>query len=373
MLHVDIPTPSQLQKLMSARGEAHVSFYLRTTPETQNIGQARTELGNLLKTAVAQLEAANTPKRTIWPIEEQVGDLLDDDEFWRFQANSLAVFVTPGSLRSFRLPNRLTDMVQVADRFHVKPLLRAASVGAHAFVLALAENEVRLIEVFADLPAQEVTVPGMPKDAASHAGTANVNSRSHSGRLGGSEGQNVLLRAYARAVDGALRPVLAGRTEPLIVAAADPLASMFRSVCSHDTLAADGIKTSPVRLSPGDLADAARPILDGLQAGLVQEAHALFSARENDGRATTQVARAARAATFGAVEILLVDIDEVLPGTVDDATGDVTFAKEDSAQTYGVVDEIAARVLQSGGRVMAVRRDEIPQAASLAAILRYAV
>ncbi|MDP2083968.1 MAG: hypothetical protein Q8K20_02115 [Gemmobacter sp.] len=128
-----------------------------------------------------------------------------------------------------------------------------------------------------------------------------------------------------------------------------------------------------MRLSPGDLADAARPILDGLQAGLVQEAHALFSARENDGRATTQVARAARAATFGAVEILLVDIDEVLPGTVDDATGDVTFAKEDSAQTYGVVDEIAARVLQSGGRVMAVRRDEIPQAASLAAILRYAV
>lgn len=373
MLYVDIPTTPELQKLISARGEAHVSFYLRTTPETQNIGQARIELGNLLKTAVEQLEAVGTPKRTIWPIEEQVSDLLDDDEFWRFQANSLAVFVTPGSLRAFRLPNRLTDMVQVSDRFHVKPLLRAVSVQAHAFVLSLAENEVKLIEVFADLAPQEVKVPGLPKDAASHAGTANVNSRSYSGRKGGAEGQNILLRGYARAVDAALRPVLAGRSEPLIVAAADPLYSMFHSVCSHGGLAAEGIKTSPVRMTPAELAEAARPILDGIQAGLVAEAHALYAARENDGRATTQVARAARAATFGAVETLLVDIDEVVPGTVDETTGEVTFEKEESAMSYGVVDEIAGRVLQSGGKVMAVRRDEIPQGASLAAILRYAV
>lgn len=373
MLYVDIPTTPELNKLISARGDALVSFYLRTTPETQNIGQSRIELGNLLKQAVAQLEAVGTPKRTIWPIEEQVGDLLDDDEFWRFQANSLALFVSPDKLRAFRLPNALTDMVQVADRFHVKPLLRAVSIQSHAFVLALAENEVRLVEVFADLPAQEVKVPGMPKDAASHAGTANVNSRSYSNRKGGAEGQNVLLRAYARAVDAALRPVLSGRSEPLIVAAADPLFSMFSSVSSHDGLAAEGIKTSPVRMSPQELAEAARPILDGIQAGLVQDAHALFSARENEGRATTQVARAARAATYGAVEMLLVDIDEVVPGTVDETTGEVSFDKKESAASYGVVDEIAGRVLQSGGKVMAVRRDEIPQGASLAAILRYAV
>ncbi len=373
MLYVDIPTAPELQKLVAHRGEASVSFYLRTTPETQNIGPSRTELGNLLKTAVAQLEAVGTEKRTIWPIEEQVHDLLDDDDFWKFQANSLAVFVTPRSLRSFRLPNHLTDMVQVSDRFHIKPLLRAVSVQQHAFVLALAENEVRLVEVFADLPAQEVKVPDMPKDAASAAGTANVNSRSYAQRKGGSEGQNILLRAFCRKVDAALRPVLAGRSEPLILAATDPLASMFRSVSSHDHLAPEGIRTSPVRMSAAELAEAARPILDALHARVIGDVHALFSARENEGRATTQIARAARAATFGAVDTLLVDIDEVVPGTVDETTGEVTFEKEESAISYGVVDEIAGRVLASGGRVLAVRRDDIPQGASLAAILRYAI
>jgi hypothetical protein len=373
MLYVDIPTPAELQTIVAARGDVLVSFYLPTTPETQKIDQARTELGNLLKKAEAQLEEAGTPKRSIWPISEQVGDLLDDDEFWAHQANSLAVFVTPESLRTFRLPTHLQAMAQVADRFHLKPLLRSVSVQQHAFVLALAENEVRLIEVFADLPAQEVKVPGLPKDAASAVGTANVNSRNYSNRKGGSEGQNVLLRAFARKVDAALRPVLTGRAEPLIIAAADPLFSIYRSVCSFDGLAAEGVKASPVRTTAAQLAESARPILDGLHAEAIANVHALFAERENEGRATTQLARAARAATYGAVDTLLIDIDEVVPGRVDEASGEITLEDHESATTYGVVDEIAGRVLSAGGRVLAVRREDIPQGASLAAILRYAV
>jgi len=373
MLYVDIPTESELQALVSARGEASVSLYLPTTPETQHIASARTELGQLLKQAEAQLEAVDTAKRTIWPISEQVHDLMDDDDFWAHQANSLALFVTPDSLRAYRLPNHLHAMVQVSDRFHIKPILRAVSVQQHAFVLALAENEVRLIEVFADLPAQEVKVQGMPKDAASAVGTANVNSRNYSNRKGGAEGQNVLLRAFCRKVDAALRPVLSGRSEPLIIAATDPLLSIFRSVNSYDALAADAIQTSPVRITASELAEAARPILDTLHTQAIAEVHSIFAARENEGRATTQIARAARAATFGAVDTLLIDIDEVVAGTVDETTGEVTFADEEGAHSYGVVDEIACRVLASKGRVLAVRREDIVQGESLAAILRYAI
>lgn len=373
MLYVDIPTPAQLAGLIAARSDASVSFYLSTTTDTQAIDQARIQLGNLLKDAMAQLEAVGTPKRTLWPIEEMVQDLQDDDDFWTHQAHSLAIFVTPEKLRSFRLPNRLHDMVQVADRFHLKPLLRATSVGQHAFVLALEENAVRLIEVTADLPAVVVKVDNLPKDAASAAGTASVNSRSYAQRKGGGEGQKVLLRAYARKVDAALRPVLDGRVEPLILAATEPLASIFRSVCSYDHLAGQEVRTSPNRMSEGDLARAARPILDGLHDDLLAEVRELYRVRENEGRATTQIARAARAATFGAVDTLLVDIDEVVPGSVDETTGEITLDDAATAANYGVVDEIAARVIGAGGRVLAVRREDIPNNESLAAILRYAI
>lgn len=373
MLYVDIPTRSELDGLLAMRSDASVTLVLKTTANTKDTDKARIQLGNLLKQAVDQLESIGVDKRTVAAIEEQVHDLQDDDDFWQFQANSLALFITPASLRSFRLPTHLEDMVQVSDRFHVKPLLRAAGFGQHAFVLALEENAVRLIEVTADMPAVEVRVPDMPKDAASFAGTANVNSRSYAQRKGGGEGQKVLLRAYARRIDAVLRPVLAGRHEPLILAASQPMNGIFRSVCTFGGLAEEGIDTSPATMTAGEIAEAARPILDGLHAALIASVRETFSARENEGRATKQIADAARAATFGAVETLLIDMDEALPGLVDETTGAVTFDDAESAGSYGIVDEIAARVLQSGGTVHAVRRKDIPGNGSLAAILRYAV
>ncbi len=373
MLYVDLPTQPEIRRLVSERHEASVSIYVGTTPETQNIGASRTRLGQLLKEAEAQLETAGAAKRTIWPISEQVNDLIDDDEFWRVQANGLAVLVTPEGLRSYRLPTHLTDMVQVSDRFHLKPLLRAISVPQHAFVLALEENRIRLIEVTADLPGQEVRVPDMPKDAASAVGVSTVNSRNASGRVHGSEGQNLRLRQFARKVDAALRPVLAGREEPLIIAATDPLWSIFRSVNSYSHLAEDGIRTSPATMSVDEISAAARPVLDEIHSKSLAEITDLFMTRRKDRRATTDMSDAARAATMGAVDTLLVDIDVVVPGTVDDGTGQITLAEEQSGSTYGVIDEIAARTILGGGRVLGVRAEDIPDGKKLAAILRYAV
>jgi hypothetical protein len=372
MLHVDIPTTADLRDLATRRHEASVSLYLATTPQTQHIGEARTRLGHLLKEAETQLEAAETPKRTIWPISEQVNDLIDDDDFWQTQANGLAILVTPDRLLSFRLPTKLTDTVQVSDRFHLKPLMRVASFPQAAYVLALEENRVRVIEVSADMPPNEVRIPDMPRDAAAVAGTANVNSRSASGRIHGDEGQNVRLRQYARRIDAALRPFLAGREEPLILAATDPMLSLYRSTSTYARLAGEAIVKSPVRMSETELAAEARPILDKLHSDRLAEVRALYEERKSAGRATKDVAQAARAATMGAVDTLMVDIDRVVPGSVDDA-GAVTFAEAAGADSYGVIDEIAGRVLLSGGTVVGARAEDLPGDTGLAAILRYAV
>lgn len=66
-----------------------------------------------------------------------------------------------------------------------------------------------------------------------------------------------------------------------------------------------------------------------------------------------------------------MDIDETVPGFVDETDGTLTLDDSDDAANYGVVDEIARRVLLARGRVLAVRREDIPGNGPAAAILRY--
>ena len=100
--------------------------------------------------------------------------------------------------------------------------------------------------------------------------------------------------------------------------------------------------------------------------------HETYGVIASQRRAAADIADVARAATFGLVDTVLVDIDEVVPGRVDEETGAITIDETDDAVNYGVVDEIARRVWLNGGKVLAVRRDDIPGNGSVAAILRYA-
>jgi hypothetical protein len=364
-MHTDIPTRRQIEQLLDARRPDCVSIYVSTTPIPQDAEAERIELKNLAREAVEQLEAAGAERGALSEIREALEELVDDAAFWAEQAHSLAVFATADGMTTFRLPNRLTSEVEVGDRFYVKPLLRATTFPQAAFVLALAAGSVRLVEFTRDDAAFEVAVPGMPTDAGP------IGTGASDARMLGDAGQKVRLRQYARSVDQALRGVLGGHELPLILAATEPLASIYRSVSGAPQLAGPGIDGNPEGMSDAELADAARGVLDQLYAEELASVRERFEARASGERASTDVATVARAATHGAVATLLVDIDEKLPGAVDEAGG-VTLS-DDDAVSYGVVDEIARRVIVHGGEVLAVRREDIPGGATLAAILRYAL
>ena len=180
------------------------------------------------------------------------------------------------------------------------------------------------------------------------------------------------LAQYCRKIDAALRPVLSGTSLPLIIAATEPLASIYRSISSHHELLPDTLTHSNDRSTPGEIADAARPVLDAAHARELADFVEVFEQRTDTGRTITDVADAARAATFGSIDTMGVNMDGALPGRIDEETGAVTFEKTESAGSYGVVDEIVSRALATGAKVLAVRKEDIPGGGELAATLRYA-
>ena len=371
ILPTDIPTRAQLERLLAARDPSSVSIYLPTKPSSRGDAE-RIELKNLATEASTQLEKSGAARADVAAIDDELADLVDDDEFWRRQARSLALFLTPTTSSTFRLPNNLTAIVAVSDRFHLKPLLRAVTFSHTAFVLALSQNGVRLLEIAPELDPEEIRIPDLPKDVASAVGKSSIRDRAPSGRIQGTEGQKTRMRQYARQIDQALRPLLNGHDLPLILAAAEPMDSIYRSVNSYPNLATAALPGNPDAISDAELTESVRRVLDDLYAAELHTVQQTYALRASQRRASTDIADVARAATYGLVDTVLVDIDEAVPGSVEEETGAVTFDDADDAINYGVVDEIARRVWLNGGKVLAVRRDDIPGKGSVAAILRYA-
>ncbi|MEO6867817.1 MAG: hypothetical protein ABI200_07330 [Gaiellales bacterium] len=370
MLHTDIPTSEDIHRLASSRHATSVSIYLPTSLIANENDAARLQLKNLTGEATSQLRDAGTAKADIDKIEEELFDLIDDTMFWTYTSHSLAIFATPESVQVFRIPSRLVAAVEVSDRFLIKPLMRAVTFPHSAFVIALAQNSVRLIEVSADSPAKTVDVSGLPDSIADYITKAPIVDRSPSGRVQGDR-QKAQMRQYARSIDNGVRGVLAGRQVPIILAGTEPLLSVYRSVNTSSLLAKDEIPGNPENRTDSELAEQTRPILDAMYAESIKNARELFDARSAEGRTALDLGDIARAATNGAVDTIFVNIDESVPGSIDEMTGAVTIDEADDAINYGVVDEIVRRVLLSRGRVLAVRADEVPGDGAAAAILRY--
>jgi Bacterial archaeo-eukaryotic release factor family 11 len=391
MLHIDIPTLVEFKALAQIKGETCISLYLPTSHLGTDAKFNRTAFKDLAKEALSQLREAGTDKKKISLFEGRFEhlagpeqDVQDEDkirklqrakpdpieEFWHYQASGLAVLATPDMMRTFRLPNRPKPLAEVADRLHLTPLIRAMTSPHGVYVLALAEESVRLIRAFANFPPQRLQVPDLPSSAEDATHRPSIHVRAPRRRLQNLEGEKVLLHQYVRKVEHAVHAALAEQNAPLVLAAEEPVASMFRSLNTYPRLADEMIEGNPDLVTDAELEDAAIPILDRLYA---RELKAVIARYEElkPRRATTDVSYAAHAATAGAVDQLLVDLDAVIPGLVSDIDGSVTYSASDDAETYSVVDEIARRALYTGARVMGARKEELPGQAPLTAILRY--
>ena len=81
----------------------------------------------------------------LWVLEP-ADALLADGDFWQHQSDGLAVFASDGQFERFRVPLRLEELVIVARRFQLKPLFPLLTGDGHFYILALSQNEVRLLE-----------------------------------------------------------------------------------------------------------------------------------------------------------------------------------------------------------------------------------
>ncbi len=143
---IDALSRETLKALIEQRDLASVSLYMPTHRAGSQIQEGPVRLKNLLKQAEKELLDRGMRTRNVQKLLEPAEGLVPDSLFWKYQSDGLALFLSPGSFLFFRLPLDFEELVVVNERFHLKPLLPLLTGDGHFYILALSQNEVRLLE-----------------------------------------------------------------------------------------------------------------------------------------------------------------------------------------------------------------------------------
>jgi hypothetical protein len=378
---VDAIRRTDLQRLALGRPGPCVSVFLPTHRAGREVEQAPIRLKNLLRQATEALEADGVKAPTTKSLLAPLRRLLDDRLFWQYQSDGLALFSRPGWWRSFRVPLDLPELAVVDDRFHVTPLLPLLAGDGHFFVLALSQNQIRLLEGTRDR-VEEVDLPGVPLGVRDALQGEEVQKQlqlyvANRGRVGAGgvyhghghpgEGQAERILRYLRKVDRGLREVLADERAPMVLAAVEHLSPIFRKANTYPQLVDEVVPGSPEGLNPHELHARAWPIVEPLFLRAQREAAARYDRLAGTGLTSQDPQDIVRAAENGRIETLFVSQHPAGPSA---AAGDVSVSDEDS-RLRDMLELATVTALSKGGTVYVIPAGEVPGGGSAAAVFRY--
>lgn len=373
-----------LPELIAAQQAPCLSLYQPTHRTHPANAQDHIRFGNLLKNLEESL-LLNYPNGKTAAMLKPFKALVDDNEFWKYNLDGLAVFAAPGFFKVVRMQRPVPELVVAANSFHLKPLRRALQTVDRFHVLGLAMDRVVLFEGNRDALDELKPAEGVPltitdalgeeltekhQTVASYGGAGSGDMRH--GHGGKKDEVDKDTERFFRAVD---RAVMEHHTKPsghsLVLAALPEHQAVFRRVSHNARLLEEAVAMDPTGVDPEKLRrlvwEAVEPRYHAHVRGLVEQ----FGTAKAQGLGSDDLMDVAEAAAAGRVGAVLVDADQAIAGRLDAANGKVIFDSLLDPRVDDLLDELSELVAERGGTVMVVPGDVMPTKTGVAATYRY--
>ncbi|HEY9730053.1 MAG TPA: hypothetical protein V6D50_26705, partial [Chroococcales cyanobacterium] len=139
----------ELKKLVEQPKGLCVSIYMPIQRAGVELQQNSPRLKNLKRDAENKILESGLSEGEAWEFLQPIQNIIDsnDETFWQqYNGDGLAIFVASGVCHYYRLPLNFQELVVVTDHFHLKPLLPLLIGDEKYYVLALSQQDVRLLE-----------------------------------------------------------------------------------------------------------------------------------------------------------------------------------------------------------------------------------
>lgn len=391
----------EIEPLLRASGGPCVSIFLPTFRAGGERQQNPIRLKNVVRGIAERLEedwGMRSPDAD--ELLDPVKRLVDDNSFWLHQSDGLALFLSPDTFKSFRLPVRLNELAVVEKRFHLKPLLPLLSGDGdgHFYILCLSRKNIRLLSASRfrvdEIDLESQGVPTSFEDALGelerrpvqiHVGTsAKTPHRFSLGKKGSptftghgtqEDDLGAELRNYLERFDDALGRIDVDRRAPVVLAGVEYLLPIYRDAATtFQNICEDALRGNMEMEKAEDLHAAAWEIVEPHFLQERRRAAERFGDLTGSGRSSTELNDVLPAAHDGRVESLFVARGVRVWGSYDNDKRKITFQLDQNGPRNGnedLLDLAAVQTYLNGGKVFVVEQQEVPEGKSLAAVFRY--
>jgi hypothetical protein len=385
---MDLLTQDDMRSLVGRKDTSCVTIYLPTHPVGEDIQQDPIRFKNLLRKAEGLLEAEGMKKSALEKVLSPGRTLLKDTYFWQCQSDGLAVFATDGFFRYFRLPVSFEELAVVSERFHIKPLIPLLSESGRFYVLALSQNEIRLLQGSAHT-VTEVQLEDVPtslgealkydhpeKQLQYHTGTPSHGGKRpavfHGQGVGTDDAKHkVEIKRYFDLVDKGIYEILSDQHDPLVLVGVEYLLPIYREANSYPHLLEEGVTGNPEHLSAKELHEKTWKVVEPVFTEGRRKAQEVYQGLAGTGRTSDDIEEVVPAAYQGRVDTLFVTLDAHRWGRFDTKKADLELHDQQQPGDEDVLDLAAIHSLINKGKVYVVKADQMPDGEPLAAVFRY--
>ncbi|PKO09502.1 MAG: hypothetical protein CVU40_09370 [Chloroflexi bacterium HGW-Chloroflexi-2] len=383
---MDKITINDLKSLSEVQGKICVSIFLPTHRAGKETEQDPIRFKNLLREVEKQLLDDGVRRPEVEKFLSPAEELLIESGFWRQQSEGLAVFISHDHFYTFRLPVRFDELIVISSSFHLKPLLPFFAKDGHFYVLALSQNQIRLLEGTrhtVDEIDTEETLPNLAKameyeryhkDLQFHTGTAARQSGESAAMFHGhdpSDDDKKRILRWFHKVDEALSTVFSDEKSPLVLIGVDYLIPLYKQANSYPHLIELAVYGNPEELSAAEIHNKTWTLIVPRFTEDEEIAYRKYHELKNQNRTARTIDEILFAAHHGRVDSLFVATGEQIWGYYDLAKQILEVHHEHQTGDHDLLNVAAIQTILNGGTVYAVDFEKVPDGTLLAAIFRY--
>ncbi|WP_207425603.1 hypothetical protein [Pedobacter sp. SYSU D00535] len=391
---MEIISKEEFTELANYQSDVCISIYIPTHAAGIAVNERYDTIvfKNNVQRAKVELNGKGIDPREVDTLLAPAFELVRDEEFWNQQLQGLAVFISKGFFKIFKLPLTVKEELLVNSSFLLTPLLPVMERRHKFYLLVLSKKDCKFYECD-QFEMKKLEVEGLPyniddvvpfeqkerrqthRRAGAGAGGAAIVGANFHGHGTGLSDEEEYLEQYFKEVDQTLwTEVLHNQHVPLVIAAVEYEAALYRQISNYKHI-------SDVTLT-GNYEHEDR---QSIYLKVKERMAPYFKEYVNDAlknfynNSTTQLSSSVPsevvpAAYYAQVSDLFVEKNQHLWGTFNEKDNVIEIHDEKREGDDCLINKAIIKTIMNGGEVHMLDKEKMPVDQSpIAAFLRFAM